>query len=339
MPAVRNRIPGVRAKKLPIGPNVTTITLSPGGESWETAINRFKQGRGKKIRETTLKWYLSNLRSFVRYLNDLYLQDITPLNMTYDDVQDFLDYCAEDLEMQPRTINARIVSLKALYAFLLDRKMAVNNPMDEILELPEDEPEIQTFSPDQLRKLLDQPDRSTFKGFRDYVLMRCLLDLGSRIGETLKIKISRIEFVNEIPQTVWLQETKNHEPRRLALPEKLQETITQWLRMRKEVFGIDPLAVDWLIINQDCNPLHPRNFQRWMREYADRAKITGVRPTPHTLRHTFAKLYIEGGGDIVSLKDILGHKDMRMVYRYARFFGKELIERHRQFAPSATLNI
>jgi len=63
------------------------------------------------------------------------------------------------------------------------------------------------------------------------------------------------------------------------------------------------------------------------------AGLTGVQGSPHTFRHTMAKLYIRNGGDPFSLQQILGHSSLDMVQMYVRLFSTEVKELHQKYNP------
>ena len=64
------------------------------------------------------------------------------------------------------------------------------------------------------------------------------------------------------------------------------------------------------------------------------AKKSGVqRLHAHLCRHTFAISYLMNGGDIYSLKEILGHSSLEMVDRYLRFTNAQIQARHSEFSP------
>jgi integrase/recombinase XerD len=67
--------------------------------------------------------------------------------------------------------------------------------------------------------------------------------------------------------------------------------------------------------------------------YGQKARLQGVRVSPHTFRHTFAKMYIMRGGDAFSLQAILGHSTLDMVRNYVNLWGSDLQKMHRQFSP------
>ncbi|WP_245809763.1 tyrosine-type recombinase/integrase [Cohnella massiliensis] len=90
---------------------------------------------------------------------------------------------------------------------------------------------------------------------------------------------------------------------------------------------------DALFITIDNLPLQLRSVQDCIRDYGLRAKISGVRISPHTFRHTMAKLYIRNGGDPFSLQQILGHYSLDSVQMYVRLFSNEVKEQHRKYSP------
>ena len=64
-----------------------------------------------------------------------------------------------------------------------------------------------------------------------------------------------------------------------------------------------------------------------------KAGISGVRCSPHTLRHTFAKTYLTNSGDIFSLPQILGHSSLASVRSYLNLFAADLKNQHQRFSP------
>jgi integrase/recombinase XerD len=76
-----------------------------------------------------------------------------------------------------------------------------------------------------------------------------------------------------------------------------------------------------------------RNVQERLTIYGSKVKLEGVRVSPHTFRHTFAKMYIMRDGDPFSLQALLGHSTLDMVRHYVNLWGSDLQKMHRQFSP------
>ena len=88
-----------------------------------------------------------------------------------------------------------------------------------------------------------------------------------------------------------------------------------------------------LFISDNGIPLSSRAVEKAIKEYGVQAKISGVRVSPHTFHHTFAKNHILNGGDVFSLQQILGHTTMDMVRQYVNLAGRDVKEQHQKFSP------
>lgn len=94
---------------------------------------------------------------------------------------------------------------------------------------------------------------------------------------------------------------------------------------------------DTLFVTIDGTPLLRRSVQQRIDIYEVKAKIKDVRCSPHTFRHTFAKLSVQQGANIFELQTILGHTSMEIVKTYVNLFGNDVRERHKDFSPLKVL--
>ena len=192
-----------------------------------------------------------------------------------------------------------------------------------------------TFTEEQIQALLRQPDLATFTGYRDYTIMHILLDTGVRIGELLAVQLDDLVIELGIPQEIKIKQPKNRKERVLPLSPKTQAVLRQYLEIRKTAFA--GLKVPFLFPNVDCGKLHIRTIQGRIKEYGQGAAIDCVRVSPHTFRHTFAKMWVMAEGDILSLQEILGHSSVEMVRNYARLFRPDLKKKHARYSPFSTM--
>ena len=88
-----------------------------------------------------------------------------------------------------------------------------------------------------------------------------------------------------------------------------------------------------VFLNRFGGGINRRTIQRQLQLYGQRAGITGVRISPHTIRHTFATQYILNGGDAFSLQKILGHSSLDMVRVYVDMAGSNVALQHRKYSP------
>ncbi len=186
---------------------------------------------------------------------------------------------------------------------------------------------VPTFTKEQIKVLLKQPDSTTFTGFRDYTIMLLLLETGIRVRELCDIIVSNVNW----KEGYIIADGKGYKQRQLPI----QQTMMMQLRKYMDIRG--ELETDKLFTTIDNLPMSTRQVQERLKMYGDMAKIRDVRVSPHTFRHTFAKMYIQNGGDIFTLQKILGHTSLEMVRRYVNMFSGEVAEAHKKYSPLENL--
>ena len=77
----------------------------------------------------------------------------------------------------------------------------------------------------------------------------------------------------------------------------------------------------------------PNAVAKLLKRLNNHAKVWGVRVSPHTFRHTFAVMFLRSGGQVFTLKQILGHESLSMTNRYVAVAQADVTAQHRQFSP------
>lgn len=143
-------------------------------------------------------------------------------------------------------------------------------------------------------------------------------NVGCRKGEALALTWERIDLERRMvrfwPSDEW--QPKNGKPREAPIPDEM----LLWLQRGKHD-TTDPVF--------PC-PRTGRRFASWPQLQFDRARdAAGLKGGPHTLRHTFASLFLARGGDIYDLSRILGHDDIKTTYQHYAHMLPENLERAR----------
>lgn len=279
-----------------------------------------KKCRVRNLAAKTIEGYQSNMLSFAKF----YVGELEDLQQ--DDIDDYV------LELQDSGINTTTVNnkLRDLRAFLNFYKTSrVVDKEIKITLINVNESEIMPLEPGQLKDLYDvclMGEKYVYyngKGFchyRDYVLMRILEETGMRISEVLRLQVRDVD-VNK--QTINIRQTKNKKARVTYFTRTLLQEMKKYLELRQQFLYNKRLAGTSLFVNNQGQPLQVRSIQQNITRYGEKAEIQGVRVSPHTFRHTFAKNYLMNGGDIFTLQDLLGHSSLEMVRRYARLFSAQ----------------
>jgi integrase/recombinase XerD len=155
-----------------------------------------------------------------------------------------------------------------------------------------------------------------------------MLDSGIRVSEMTGITLGDVNLAEGY---IKISAGKGANERIVPIGSLVQRSLWKYINHHRP----QPLTqtVTRLFLNQKGLPLTRNGVQQMLRRLGRRASITGVRCSPHTLRHTFAKNYLLNGGDIFSLQKILGHSSLSSVRLYLNLFATDIKKQHQRFSP------
>lgn len=306
----------------------TTVDLDVNDNSvvltWDESVKQFLDGlKIKGLAYHTIRWHKENLVAVEKVLKELAF-NTEPNNLT-DNMFKTVVLNMVDKGLSPTTINHRMRSTKQLFKYLELESLIKCNPVERLERKKIKGVAIEAFSEEQLTILLKQPNKNRFVGFRDYVLMLILLDTGVRVSELVAI---RLEDIRMTDNEIMIPRGKGGKSRRVYVSVKTKNALRRYIKARGDISG-NP----FLFVTSENAPMKQRTVQERLTIYGKKAKIEGVRVSPHTFRHTFAKMYIMGGGDPFSLQALLGHSTLDMVKHYVNLWGSDLQKMHRQYSP------
>lgn len=184
---------------------------------------------------------------------------------------------------------------------------------------------IRPMSPEQAARLLEQPDAKTLEGLRDRGLMMLMLDSGLRVSEAISLEAERIDWLNCVLTVMG----KGRKERSVPFSSRTCQAMIEYARARSQ----GRVQSTQFFLGPRGRPLDRSGVRKTVAGYGRKAGIEGVRVSPHTLRHTFAVLYIRNGGDSFSLQEILGHSTLEMTRRYVHLARRDVSEQHKKFSP------
>jgi len=292
----------------------------------DVAIDRFMfRCKNKNLRQPTIDFYEIRLHQFYDYLEANRLTTNTSL-ISKEMIENYIAY--RHTQNKPGTVANTLVALKALFAYLLREGIIHEDPTAGIEKIRVDRNPIIPFSESQILRLLDQPDTNTFTGHRDYILIKLLWGTGMRLSEALGVQLKELDL-EKGKGRILLTETKNRFPRVVGIPKRLQPEIRAFIALWMK----DSTPEDYLFQNQDYGQLKKRTFQENMKEYGEKAGITGVRCSPHTLRHTYAISFLRNGGSTASLREQIGHIDLATVEKYLYWTEDDILDEQGKYNP------
>ncbi len=269
--------------------------------------------------------YLTNVRNYSKKTIEAYNKDLdifidftkNKKSLTYKDMRKFLEFLYSN-KYSPKSIARHISSLKSFYTYLEDENLIDNNPTI-LLSSPKLEKKIPNFLYyDELEVLFNIPDKSTDLGFRDALILETLYSTGCRVSELVNIKIKDINMYDKRIKILG----KGNKERYLIYGSYLDNLLSIYLKEHHKNI-LKNKKSDYLFINKDGLKLTDRGVRYIIDRIIKKGNINH-HISPHVLRHTFATHLLEGGADLRSVQELLGHENLKTTQIYTHISNERL---------------
>lgn len=211
-----------------------------------------------------------------------------------------------------RTRARKLSSMRSFYRYLTKRGLVARNVGDEVAS-----PKQPGFLPralqvDDVFRLLDgkAPDEPLMR--RDLAMLELLYGAGLRAAELVGLDLDRLDRKRRIVRVLG----KRNKERIVPFGKKAEAAIDAWLEVRLRVLAKANKASEKAVfVNARGGRLSSRSLRRRLRARALGVAL-GRRVTPHMMRHSFATHLLDGGADLRSIQEMLGHASLATTQRY-----------------------
>jgi site-specific recombinase XerD len=251
-------------------------------------------------------------------------------------VLDFLDYLETERANSTRTRNARLAAIHSFMRYAQIRDPASLPIAQRVLAIPAkrfDQPILGYLTREQITAILAAPDRSTWSGRRDAVMIATAYNTGARASEVIDLHVGDVEVDH---RAVVLLHGKGRKQRVIPLWKNTAAGLRTWLP------EIDPAPDAPVFPNRAGKPLTRSGLRdRLERAVATAAQrcpsLQGLHVSPHTIRHTTAMHLLQAGTDLAVIALWLGHSSPTVTHHYleADLAAKEAVLQ-RLTAPTPT---
>ncbi len=227
------------------------------------------------------------------------------------------------------TIERKLCAARALARFLQREGILPQQTIRSISSsrLPRQLPH--ALSPEEVRRLLAQPDVHTPLGVRDRAMLELAYAAGLRVSELVGLRLQDVDL-GEGFVCVFGKRSKE---RWVPFGERAQQALQEYLqRVRPQLQR--PHSEDYLFLSERGTPLSRTQFWLRLKRYAQQAGISRS-ISPHTLRHSFAVHLLQGGADLRAVQEMLGHASINTTQVYTRVQIDHLREVYRKHHPRA----
>ncbi len=256
------------------------------------------------------------------------------------ELRQFLAYCSRGHEdpngrwgnphmrkpVRPRTVHTYHGHLRTLFRWFVAEGVVESSPMEAIAPPIARPDQIQPFTELHLAALLTQSKRSHHPR-RDEAIILFLLDTAMRASELCELRLCDVDFTGKRCTVLG----KGNKHRSVFFGKVTARALWQYAKEEPREPS-DPLFLSDR--GTTCGePLTRSGLLQLIHRLGRSAGLEAVRCSPHTFRHTFAVTFLRNGGNVFTLKELLGHTSLTICNRYVALAQADIERQHRMYSP------
>ena len=263
----------------------------------------------RRLSPRTIKGYYNNTALCLDYLENTLgvteLEEIRPPHLKV------YFQCLIDKGLTPSYANGVLKSLRAFYKYAVDEGYLTVNPALRVRWQKEGKVLINTFTDEEVMKLLSAFDGKTYLSIRNKLILAVAFDTGARNSEMCAITCS------DVRENVILIHGKGNKERHVPLTPYVRKLMKKYERSRNAYFADHHLKYENYFLSRTGRPLTREAVENIFNQANEKAKIRSeIRCSPHTARHYYAQTNLKNGLDVYSLSRLLGHENINITKRY-----------------------
>jgi integrase/recombinase XerD len=233
-------------------------------------------------------------------------------------VLEFLKHLERKRGNAIQTCNQRLITIRRLYEYIAFREPLLIEHCSRITTIPRKRgamlPQIIYLTRDEIQAILGIVDRTSWGGWRDYVMLLYMYNTGSRVQEVADLRLSWLSLHSPFKVEIT---GKGNKSRICPLWDITVKALEHYIEEREHL----GCKTDHLFINRLKGPISRSGIAYIINAYARKAvsampSLQNQHVTPHVLRHTTAMHLLQSGVEINVIKSWLGHVSVATTYRY-----------------------
>jgi len=280
--------------------------------------------------------YLTVEKGLSQNTIDAYRQDITRFEEHLESVQkDIFSATKEDVVAfmesmrrhgyQPSSMGRMLSSIRGLYRYLNYEGLAERDPTENVSSPRRWHTVPKALSIEEVISLLETERKNRF-AMRDAAMLELMYSAGLRVSELISLKMEDINFEAGYIRVLG----KGSKERLVPINERVSERIKLYISEARPALTKNRRHTPYLFLSNRGKPMTRQRFWQTLKEVS---RVTGIRVTPHMIRHSFATHLLEGGADLRAVQKMLGHADISTTQIYTRVTVERLREVHRKHHP------
>ncbi len=279
----------------------------------------------KGLSKNSQNSYNIDLKRFIKFLENYSIDD-------YDSLESdmIVKYFAllKSLELSNRTIARNFSALKGFFKYLSSNDYIKNSPLVKY-KPPKIEKKLPVvLTQNEIEKILQVPNVKTVLGLRDRAMLEFAYATGTRVSELINIKKTDLFFSDGIVRILG----KGSKERFIPIGSHAIRWTEDYLIKSRIALVKQNKSENFLFLNNRGSKLTRMGFWKIFKSYVEKANIKKS-VHPHSIRHSFATHLLEGGADLRSVQELLGHSDISTTQIYTHIDREFLKEVHKTFHP------
>lgn len=281
----------------------------------------------KGYSQATIAAYGADLLQFENFLKNESKSCDRPQEIIKADIHSFL-VKLHQLDQSKSSMARKLSSLRSFFRFLLKNRKMKSNPCQGIRNPKQDKPQPEFLNVDQALSLVDSSPEPSPRSLRDLALAELLYGSGLRVSEAVNLDLDDIDQGQRLVSVMG----KGRKERLAPLTRPGLERIKQYM-FQRSAFNPD-IREKALFLGLRGKRLNRREASRIIDKLS---KIAGLPESisPHGLRHSFATHMLQGGADLRSVQELLGHSRVSTTQRYTHLDLNEVTRIYDQAHPKS----
>jgi integrase/recombinase XerC len=303
----------------------TDIELQP---RWTAALGTWESWLvARSAAPKTVRAYLADVTQLAEWAG---AHDLAPEDLDHKRLRQFAGVLSER-GASKSTVARKLASARSFYRHLVDRGELEASPADLVTSPKRDQYLPRVLKEDDVAGLLDSIPASTPLELRDRAIFELAYATGLRAEELTTLDVGDADFDAEELRV----HGKGGKERVVPIGEQAWRNLNAYLERGRPLLAREGDTGERAIfLSKSGRRLSTADLRRRLRAWAQRA---GMPPgaTPHTLRHSFATHLLEGGADLRTIQELLGHSTISTTQTYTRVESRRLRKVYARAHPRA----
>jgi site-specific recombinase XerD len=295
-------------------------------DAWKAALELLDEDLNRRdAAERTRRAYGIDLGQFASWAS---ARDLSPARVGPKAVRRYIAQLSED-NAAPTTTARKLAALRALFSSQREHGLISQNPADLVStpRRPSHLPRV--LSARETAQLLDGIPAGGPLELRDRALFELAYSCGLRAEEIVSLRMGDLDHDAEQLRV----EGKGRKTRLLPVGEPALAAVAVYVERARPAL-VDSPAQDALFLSKSGRALGTSDVRRRLRKWTERVGVGGG-SSPHALRHSYATHLLDGGADLRSIQELLGHASVSSTQIYTRVESARLKRAYARSHPRA----